>query len=171
MPISLYFCSALKEHLPAIFSTECPCVTWAGEDSLWGSVYLTVSRYTQIRYSAIIKRFCWQWSVATYCVSRCCAERHRPHGSNSVWQESSTCVDSRPSGAMAACFDLDSHCRLFCVLGLAEREALDTPWTSRGTHFCALPPLEDQVSLFKAEGALRNPTATTSQITLHRARH
>lgn len=84
-----------------------------------------------------------------------CAERF----SDSAWQESSACVDSRPSGATATRFDLDSHCRLFCVLGLAERQALDTPWTSRGTHFCALPPLKDQVSLFKAEGALCNPTA------------
>lgn len=93
------------------------------------------------------------------------AERHRPHCRDSLWQESSACVDSRPSGATVSVFDLHSHCRLFCVLGLAEREALDTPWMS-----CALPPLKDQVSLFKAEGALCNPTATTSQITLRRAR-
>ncbi len=167
MPSSLYFCSALKERLPAISSTECPCVTWAGEDGLWGSVYVTVSRYTQIRYDAIIKSFWWRWALATLLWESVCAERF----SDSAWQESSAYVDSRPSGATAARFDLDSHCRLFCVLGLAECEALDTPWTSRGTHFCALPPLKDQVSLFKAEGALCNPTATTSQITFHRARH
>jgi len=94
------------------------------------------------------------------------ADRHRPHGRDSLWQESSACVDSRPSGPTLAGFDLRSHCRLLCILGLLSarhRIHLECP--------VPLPPLKDQVSLFKAEGALWNPTATTSQITLRCARH
>lgn len=94
------------------------------------------------------------------------AERHKPQGRDSLWQESSACVDSRPSGATGAGFDLHSHCRLFCVLGLLSARHqihLECP--------VPLPPLKDQVSLFKAEGALWNPTATTSKITLRCARH
>lgn len=94
------------------------------------------------------------------------AERHKPQGRDSLWQESSACVDSRPSGATGAGFDLHSHCRLFRVLGLLSARHqihLECP--------VPLPPLKDQVSLFKAEGALWNPTATTSKITLRCARH
>lgn len=54
-----------------------------------------------------------------------CTERHHA----ATWQQFSLTGELSMCGQQAtvAVFDLYSNCRLFCVLGLAEHEALDTP--------------------------------------------
>lgn len=110
---------------------------------------MTVSLYTHQFIYGAIKQFLVLVEVATCCASWFeqkdtghMAEIHSDRRAQHVW-------DSRPSGATGAGFDLHSHCRLFCVLGLLSarhRIHLECP--------VPLPPLKDQVSLFKAEGAL-----------------